>query len=238
MLFRDACEFTPKPRRLRMLDFERIPFVPMDLIPEGSLLSARFVLRDSTSIGSGTYFEPGDILLARITPCFENGKQTIIAKLPLSFGVATTEVIPFRERPGISDKTYLFFYLLRPDVRAELASRMEGSTGRQRLTKARLENLPINLPPIPEQLAISSVLKTVWNAREARERELLLERECKAALMEHVFTFGVNAPAERELKVVNRRKAPADWDIKRLEDCAFIQTGVAKGRKQIGRAHV
>src|SRR5205085_6580180 len=100
------CEFTKKPRHLRVADFEQIPFVPMALIPSGSVYSNRFVLRRTKAITSGTYFEAGNVLLAKITPCFENGKQAIVTPLPTPFGVATTEVIPFREIPGVSDKLF------------------------------------------------------------------------------------------------------------------------------------
>src|SRR2546426_134957 len=90
----EVCAFTQKPRELRIAQFEQVPFVPMELIPEGSLYSSRYVLKRAETITSGTYFEQGDILLAKITPSFENGKQTIIEALPTPFGVATTEVIP------------------------------------------------------------------------------------------------------------------------------------------------
>ena len=114
--FGDVVTFTKKPKDLRYSEYNEVPFVPMNLIPIATLFSEEFRLKPSDTLSSGTYFEPGDILLAKITPSFENGKQCIIQELPTPFGIATTEVIPIREVEGVSDKFYLFYYLLLPDV--------------------------------------------------------------------------------------------------------------------------
>ena len=182
VVLKETFRFTTKPRGLRYAAYDEVPFVPMDMIPAGRLFFDQFETRKGSEVTSGTYFEPGDILVPKITPSFENGKQGIISKLPLPFGVATTEVIPIAEIPGISDKTYLFYYLLRHEVRTELAGTMAGTTGRQRLNQSVLENLEIPLPPLPEQRAIAHILRAVQAAREARQREVSLERERKAAL--------------------------------------------------------
>ena len=118
----ETATFTKKPRDLRYSEYNEIPFVPMELIPMAKLSSEEFLLKTNNELKNGTYFEPGDILLPKITPSFENGKQCIIQELPTPFGIATTEVIPIREVAGISDKFFLFYYLLLPNVRISLAS--------------------------------------------------------------------------------------------------------------------
>ncbi len=160
--FEEVVTFTKKPRNLRYSEYNEVPFVPMNLIPIARLFSKEFRLKPTDEIGSGTYFEPGDILLAKITPSFENGKQCIIPKLPTAFGIATTEVIPIREVEGVSDKFYLFYYLLDPDVRALLAARMQGTTGRLRLGTKTLAELEIPLPPLAEQHRIVTKLEKLF----------------------------------------------------------------------------
>ena len=160
--FGEVATFTKKPKDLRYLDYNEVPFVPMRLIPIATLFSKEFIVKPSDALGSGTYFEPGDILLAKITPSFENGKQSIIEDLPTPFGIATTEVIPIREVEGVSDKIYLFYYLLVPDVRALLTSRMKGTTGRLRLGAEALANLEIPLPPLAEQRRIVAKLEVLF----------------------------------------------------------------------------
>ena len=197
--FGRAVTFTKKPRDLRYSEYNEIPFVPMELIPIAKLSSEEFLLKTNDELKSGTYFEPGDILLPKITPSFENGKQCIIKELPTPFGVATTEIIPIREVESVSDISYLFYYLLLPSVRISLAGKMQGTTGRQRLSKDALVNLQIPLPPLPEQRAIAHILQTIQEAKFTRQREIVLERERKAALMDHLFSHGTKGnPASRQ----------------------------------------
>ena len=141
----------------------------MDLIPIAKLFSEQFTLKKNGELSKhGTYFEPGDILLSlKSHHLLKMGNRCVIKGLPTPFGIATTEVIPIREVAGVSDKFYLFYYLLMPDVRTLLAGRMQGTTGRQRLGKETLVSLEIPLPPLPEQRAIAHVLQTLQEAKAA-----------------------------------------------------------------------
>ena len=186
--FGDITTFTKKPRDLRYSDYSEIPFVPMELIPIAKLFSQEFILKTNDELKSGTYFEPGDILLPKITPSFENGKQCIIKELPTSFGIATTEVIPIREIEGISDISYLFYYLLLPNVRISLAGKMQGTTGRQRLSKDALVNLQIPLPPLPEQRAIASIFQAIDEKTAALEKEVEHLNELFHAMLDELMT--------------------------------------------------
>lgn len=235
-----AFRFTQKPKGLRLSDYAYVPFVPMEFVPIGSTYFDRYSERPADEVNSGTYFEQGDVLIAKITPSFENGKQGIIESLPLPFGIATTEVIPIQDIPGVSEKRYLFYYLLRPDIRSELAGKMEGTTGRQRLSKSTLENLPIPLPPLPEQRAIAHALRTVQEAKEARRRELVLERERKAALMQHLFTHGVRGEALKETEI---GPMPESWRVVRLGEIAAtrretIQPSAHPNMRYVGLEHI
>ena len=186
--FETTATFTKKPRNLQYSEYNEIPFVPMELIPIAKLSSENFILKTSNELKSGTYFEAGDILLPKITPSFENGKQCIIEELPVPFGIATTEVIPIREMEDVSDKSYLFYYLLLPDVRTSLAGKMQGSTGRQRLRKEALVNLEIPLPPLPEQRAIANAFRAIDEKITVLEREAQYLDELFHAMLDELMT--------------------------------------------------
>ena len=76
-------------------------------------------------------------------------------------------VIPIREVEGVSDKIYLFYYLLLPDVRALLRERMQGTTGRLRLGPKTLAELEIPLPPLAEQRRIVAKLEVLFTQLDA-----------------------------------------------------------------------
>lgn len=216
-------KFTQKPRGLRYSDFEQVPFVPMELIPNDKLFFTQFISKGHQELTSGTYFEPGDFLLSKITPSFENGKQGIIELLPTPFGIATTEVIPIKELVNVSNKEFLAYYLLRQSIRFELAQKMEGSTGRQRLSKSILEKLEIPFPPLTEQRALAHTLRTIQKAKEARQRELELERERKAALMQYLFTYGTCHESTKQTEI---GEIPESWQVVKLGELCLNKLGI------------
>ena len=207
MRLAEAVTFTKKPRDLRYSEYNEIPFVPMELIPIAKLFSEDFILKTNDELKSGTYFESGDILLPKITPSFENGKQCIIKELPTPFGIATTEVIPIREMEDVSDKSYLFYYLLLPDVRTLLAGKMQGTTGRQRLSKESLVNLEIPLPPLPEQRAIANIFRAIDKKTDALEREVELMDELFHAMLDELMTGKRSAVPLIDAKSLNQPSA-------------------------------
>lgn len=148
----DLYEFTSKPRTLEIK--LPVPFVPMEMVPLNEMFIKQYELRNNLS--SGTYVENGDLLLAKITPSFENGKQGIVS-IDKPYSYATTEVIPIKDKKNVSNKFYLFYFLLKDDIRQRLTGKMEGSTGRQRLSKTILEKTLIPKPPIEEQKKIADI---------------------------------------------------------------------------------
>ena len=102
--------FTRKPSPLRLSSYDQIPFIPMESIADTGDSSFRYVSKPPEQISSGTYCENGDVLLAKITPSFENGKQAIISDMPHGFAYATTEVFAFKPIPDKLDTAYIFHF--------------------------------------------------------------------------------------------------------------------------------
>lgn len=151
----EVYEFTTKPRGIDLSKYKELPFIPMELISENQRLLHKYEMRKSFS--SGTYVQKGDLVVAKITPSFENGKQGIVTKIPLDFCYATTEVWPLHGINDLSDINYLYYFLKKPDVRNEIAGKMEGSTGRQRVPKSVIAETKIPLPSYEEQLEINDI---------------------------------------------------------------------------------
>jgi type I restriction enzyme S subunit len=185
---KDAATFTRKPKGLKLSEYETIPFIPMELISETSTQIDQYVPKPGNSIRSGTYCEKGDILLPKITPSFENGKQGIVGEIPLDFAYATTEVYPIRGKPDRLDQMFLFHFLQLPHVRADIAGKMEGSTGRQRVPKAVVEKYSVPLPSLPEQRCIARMLSTVDRKIEAEEQRKAALQTLFKTMLEQLMT--------------------------------------------------
>lgn len=108
----------------------------------------------------GTKFRNGDTIMARITPCLENGKTAQVSILnDGEVGFGSTEYIVFRAKEGIADKDYLYYLICSPEVREPAIKSMVGSSGRQRVQTDVVKNLEIDVPPLVEQEKIGSFLK-------------------------------------------------------------------------------
>lgn len=204
---------TRKPRELDLRFHEAIPFVPMESVPQDGSYLPTFILKSPDAMTSGTYFQRGDLLVAKITPSFENGKQALVHELPLPFGYATTEVIPLRPLDVSQDPRLLFFYLLHPDVRHYVSERMEGSTGRQRVPERALLDLPMpDLEP-SEQRRVADVLEVIQIAIGAEGNAAKNAQELKRAAMGSVFTRGLRREAQKEIEL---GVVPETWNVNHL----------------------
>ena len=109
--------------------------------------------------GSYTYFAEGDIIIAKITPCMENGKCAIATGLTNKIGFGSSEYHVLRCNEEVLNK-YLFGYLNRESVRQMAAKRMTGASGHRRVPISFYENLEIPVPPLSEQQRIVAEVET------------------------------------------------------------------------------
>ena len=132
--------------------------VPMDKLQPFCRDVPEFVLGEYKG---GTKFRNDDTIMARITPCLENGKIAKVSVLSTDeIGFGSTEYIVFRAIDGVSDADFLYYLISSPLVRNPAIKSMVGSSGRQRVQTDVVANLDIELPPIEEQRKIGGLLKT------------------------------------------------------------------------------
>ena len=109
----------------------------------------------------GTKFRNGDTIMARITPCLENGKTAKVAVLDDGeVGFGSTEYIVFRAKDGV-DEDFIYYLVCGPLVREPAIKSMVGSSGRQRVQTDVVQNLEIMVPDYEEQKRISGILKSL-----------------------------------------------------------------------------
>lgn len=110
----------------------------------------------------GTKFRNGDTIMARITPCLENGKTAKVNILNTEeVGFGSTEYIVFRAIDGVTDEDYLYYLVCSPIVRDIAIKSMVGSSGRQRVQTDVVKGIEIELPTLDRQRKIGSLLKSL-----------------------------------------------------------------------------
>ena len=117
---------------------------------------------EQAEFSGGTKFSNGDTIMARITPCLENGKTAFIDCLnkdEVAFG--STEFIVLRAKPGVSDAQFVYYLATSPEFRQVAIKSMVGSSGRQRVQQPVLENLELVVPELPEQKRIGGFLAAI-----------------------------------------------------------------------------
>jgi len=119
----------------------------------------------------GTKFRNGDTIMARITPCLENGKTSQVSILDDNeIGFGSTEYIVFRAKEGISDCNFLYYLVCSDIVRDPAIKSMVGSSGRQRVQTDVIQNLEIDLPSLEIQKQIASILSALDEKIEFNNR--------------------------------------------------------------------
>ena len=167
-------------QQLRLKDF--IQFNPKEKLSKGSIarkITMEHIVPYNRYVSSNTFeeykggskFRNGDTIMARITPCLENGKTAYISSLDqneLAFG--STEFIVLREVYGVSDKKYIYYLMSTPEIRNVAIKSMVGSSGRQRVQQNVLENYIVCLPSLNEQIRIANILSSLDDKIELNRR--------------------------------------------------------------------
>jgi type I restriction enzyme S subunit len=157
MKLSELIDFNPK---RPLLKGSVAPFIEMADLPEGK----RDVSGISTRVsnGSGSKFINGDTLFARITPCLENGKTAKVSGLPEdSVGHGSTEFIVMAAKQPSIDEDFVYYVARHPDFRAYAQGRMEGTSGRQRVSWQAIADYEIPDFSDAERSGIGNVLSSI-----------------------------------------------------------------------------
>ena len=164
----------------------------------------------------GTKFRNGDTIMARITPCLENGKTAQVSILnDGAVGFGSTEYIVFRAKEGIADKDYLYYLVCSPEVREPAIKSMVGSSGRQRVQTDVVKNLEIDVPPLVEQEKIGSFLK-------AFDDKIALNDRINKNLEQQVSVLYQSWFEDFE---ITNGVCPENWSYQELSTIADIASG-------------
>lgn len=196
---------------------------PTESLPKGTMAKKiamdaiqPFTKRPSSyeveAYNGGMKFKNGDTVVARITPCLENGKTAYIDLLDdneVAYG--STEYIVLREKLGVTDKQFLYYFSISPIFRDVAIASMTGSSGRQRVQTDVVKKHVFEMPSLEEQKAIASVLSSLDDKIDLLHRQNTTLERMANTLFRHWFV----------------EEAQEGWEEVTLGDVATVQNGYA-----------
>lgn len=191
-----VCDLRPSKAeaRKRLKPGDPVSFVPMSDLPDSAMyLEARETRTLSDVEGSYTYFADGDVLLAKITPCFENGKLAIARSLVNGVGFGSSEYFVIRPPARILPE-FLYYFLSRQELRDAGSRVMTGASGHQRVPKEFIEDVLVPIPPLAEQKRIVALLDAAFDgfgkASTHAARNLANARDLAASVVDKLLGQG------------------------------------------------
>ena len=192
-------------------DDDPVSFVPMSAVTAETASTSPGEDRRYSEVSKGyTPFLDGDVLVAKITPCFENGKIAQ-ARLSHRVGFGSTEFHVVRPRAGQADARYLLHFLRQERIRRDGERRMTGSADQRRVPAHFLAGLDVPLPPLPEQQRIAEVLDRT-EAMRAKRRGALAQLD---TLTQSIFLDMFGDPATN----------PKGWPCRAIGEIGQVITG-------------
>lgn len=231
---RFTLQTNPSANAIRLESDALVSFVPMDAVGEYGGIRAD-IDKDLGDIGSGyTYFADGDVVVAKITPCFENGKGAVAEGLTNGIAFGTTELHVLRAGREL-DKRFLFYLTISHPFRALGEAEMYGAGGQKRVPDSFIKDFRPALPPLAEQQAIARFLdhKTAQIDVLIAKKEALLQKlaEKRTALISHAVTKGLDPSAPMTSSGVPwLGDIPAHWITKPLKYLAQVGNGSTPSR--------
>jgi type I restriction enzyme S subunit len=197
-----------------------VSFIPMEAIGEKGELDATRTMVISEVIAGYSYVADGDLMIAKITPCFENGKGAIASGLSNGIGFATTEIINIRPAEP-EDSAFLFFLLSADPFRKLAEGSMYGAGGQKRVADSFVAEYHLAFPGKRERKEIATFLDhetaKIDSLIKKQQRLIELLKEKRQAVISHAVTKGLNPNAPmKDSGVEWLGEVPAHWEIRAI----------------------
>ena len=194
-----------------------VVFLPMERVHTDGTIDQELRLPYSQLKNGYTYFEENDVLIAKVTPCFENGKIILVKNLATPVGFGSTEFIVIRPNTQKIFPPFLFYLLYNEPLRSIGKHFMTSAVGLKRVPTEFVENFQIPIPPHQEQTQIANFLdrktRQIDELIRIKERQIELLQEKRTVLINQVVTKGLDPNVEMKPSGVEWiGKIPNDWN--------------------------
>lgn len=156
------CNINPQKSEVRLSKYNNVSFLPMENVSLNTLILD--TEKELADVYSGyTYFKDGDIVFAKVTPCFENGNMAIAKNLTNGVGFGSTELNVLRVDENIIEREFLYYVIQSDKFKNEAIANMYGVAGLKRISTKFIEDYNVLLPSIEEQKKIIKFLSLKTN---------------------------------------------------------------------------
>ncbi len=201
---------------------ECVVFLPMEKVEANGIFS-NDIKKPVQELWNGfTYFEEGDVIFAKITPCFENGKGAILNNLGSAVGFGSTEFHVLRAIPKMSLGNFIYYLTFSHPFRIQGEAFMTGAAGQKRVPSDFAGEFLFGLPSLHEQQAISSFLdqKTskIDNLVSIKKKQIELLKEERVGIINQAVTKSLNPKAKmKDSGIEWLGEIPEHWNLPRLK---------------------
>lgn len=217
---------------------ELVAFLPMEKVTEDGVIDCSIKKSISDLYNGFTCFRKNDVIVAKITPCFENGKGAFLNQLETELGFGSTEFHVLRVQTNISAS--FLYYVTKSEIFMKVGEAfMSGAAGQKRVPTEFIADFPLASPSKLEQTAIANYLDRKTAAIDKliaqKERLLSLYEEEKNAIINQAVTQGINPDVRlKDSDIDWLGEIPEHWEVKRLRYIGNCQNGVSKGADYFG----
>ncbi|OOL08991.1 hypothetical protein BHL37_27290 [Bacillus cereus] len=224
-------KINPSKSEISIIDDTKVTFLPMEniLSPGNVDLSLKKSLED---VYSGyTYFKENDLIVAKVTPCFENGNIAIMQGLSNGIGFGTTELHVIRVNEGEYNKKFFYYALQADDFKTEAVSNMYGVGGLKRIPPEFVCNYKFKVPPIQIQNKVVEFIeqktKNIQHLIDDKERLITLLEEKRQSMITEAVTKGLNPNVKmKDSGVEWIGEIPEHWECLNFRRLTFLQQGL------------
>ena len=216
------------PRYSGRVSDETVAFVPMESLREDAIDQKEISVAEGSS--KYTFFADNDLLIAKVTPCFENGNISVAKNLKGGIGFGSSEIFVLRFDKRTNPR-YMFYMAESAPFQAKACSTMCGVGGLKRISPLFMRTYEFNLPTLSEQEHIvayldkqlDSINERIW----LRERELQTLIKLKQSEINTVVTRGLDSTVPmKDSGIPWIGQIPESWELKRVKDlCDFVSRG-------------
>jgi type I restriction enzyme S subunit len=226
----EVCEINPRRSATSCADDADTCFIPMNAVDDQTGSVKEVLIRPFAEISKGyTYFQTGDVIFAKITPCMQNGKHAVVPELIGGFGFGSTEFHVLRPTLEVLPE-WIYYFVRQPSFLKQAEGSLQGAVGQQRVPASFLAEAELPVPDLPIQAEITAKMKDRFHAVESARKEALWALKALGPLLNKMILDAFHGIIPLSVGR-DEPQAPEGWRWHLLLDLARQESGHTPSRR-------